>query len=198
MSLSADATKLAVAFLQVQDGGVGTCLAFYNFSSVGENQEDRLVASKIIKDVVMPKVEYMDATHCFALGTGQLLLFEGAQIPELKQEITLEKEILSVFHSEKYIGIVMEGEEQNYALQVYDTQGSLQFETEFELDYQTLKFSGDHILIYNEFECMMLTRKGRVFYQGSFEESISNLYHQSGNSRFIIMHASRTDQIRLR
>ncbi len=198
MSLSADATKLAVAFLQVQDGGVGTCLAFYNFSSVGENQEDRLVASKIIKDVVMPKVEYMDATHCFALGTGQLLLFEGAQIPELKQEITLEKEILSVFHSEKYIGIVMEGEEQNYALQVYDTQGSLQFETEFELDYQTLKFSGDYILIYNEFECMMLTRKGRVFYQGTFEESISNLYHQSGNSRFIIMHASRTDQIRLR
>lgn len=198
MSLSADATKLAVAFLQVQDGGVGTCLAFYNFSSVGENQEDRLVASKIIKGVVMPKVEYMDATHCFALGTDQLLFFEGAQIPELKQEILLEKEIRSVFHSEKYVGLVMEGEEQEYALQVYNVQGELQFDTEFELDYQTLKFSGDYILIYNEFECMMLNRKGKIFYQGSFDESISNLYHQSGNSRFIVMHASRTDQIRLK
>lgn len=198
MSLSADATKLAVAFLQVQDGGVGTCLAFYNFSSVGENQEDRLVASKIVKGVVMPKVEYMDATHCFALGTDQLLFFEGAQIPELKQEILLEKEIRSVFHSEKYVGLVMEGEEQEYALQVYNVQGELQFDTEFELDYQTLKFSGDYILIYNEFECMMLNRKGKIFYQGSFDESISNLYHQSGNSRFIVMHASRTDQIRLK
>lgn len=198
MSLSADATKLAVAFLQVQDGGVGTCLAFYNFSSVGENQEDRLVASKIIKGVVMPKVEYMDATHCFALGTKQLLIFTGAQIPELTKEITLEREVLSVFHSERQIGLVVEGTEQDYCLQVYDNLGNLQFETEFDLEYQALKFSGNHILIYNEFECMMLNRKGKVFYQGTFEESISNLYTQSGNSRFIVMHASRTDQIRLR
>lgn len=198
MSLSADATKLAVAFLQVQDGGVGTCLAFYNFSSVGENQEDRLVASKIIKGVVMPKVEYMDATHCFALGTKQLLIFTGAQIPELTKEISLEREVFSVFHSERQIGLVTEGTEQDYCLQVYDNQGNLQFETEFDLEYQTLKFSGDHILIYNEFECMMLNKKGKVFYQGTFEESISNLYTQSGNSRFIVMHASRTDQIRLR
>lgn len=198
MSLSTDATKLAVVFLQVQDGSIGTCLAFYNFSSVGENQEDRLVASKILKGVVMPKVEYMDSTHCYALGTGQLLLYEGAQIPELKKEIPLEREVVSVFSSERYIGLVMDGEEQAHALQVYDMQGNLQFETEFDMEYRTLKFSGDHILIYNEFECMMLNHKGKVFYTGTFEESISNLYTQSGNNRFIVMHASRTDQIKLR
>ena len=56
MSLSADATKLAVTFLQVQDGGISTCLAFYNFTAVGENQEDRLVASRIMKGIVMPEV----------------------------------------------------------------------------------------------------------------------------------------------
>lgn len=198
MSLSADATKLAVAFLQVQDGSIGTCLAFYNFSSVGENQEDRLVASKILKGIVMPKIEYMDSTHCFALGTNQLLLYEGAQIPELKKEIELEKEVISVFHSERYIGLVMEGEEQRYCLQVYDLQGSLQFTTEFDMDYRVLKFSGDHILIYNEFEGMMINHNGKIFFTGTFEESISNLYTQSGNNRFIVMHASRTDQIKLK
>lgn len=198
MSLSADATKLAVTFLQVQDGGIGTCLAFYNFSSVGENQEDRLVASRIIKGEVMPAVEYLDATHCFALGTSQLLFYEGTQIPEVTKEIPMEKEVLSVFHSQKGIGIVTEGAEQAYALHVYDVQGNLQFETEFDMDYQTLKFSGDNVLIYNEFECIMLNSRGKIFYSGSFEDSISNLYTQSGHNCFIVMHASRTDQIRLK
>lgn len=198
MSLSADATKLAVTFLQVQDGGISTCLAFYNFSSVGENKEDRLVSSRIMKGMVMPEVNYMDGTHCFALGAGMLLIYEGLQIPELTKEIELEKEVLSVFHSEKYIGLVVEGNEKPYALQVYDVQGNLQSVTEFDMDYQTLKFSGNHILIYNEFECMMLSPGGKIYFTGTFEESISNLYSQSGRRRYIVMHASRTDQIRLR
>ena len=81
---------------------------------------------------------------------------------------------------------------------VYDIQGRLRFETGFDMEYQTLKFSGDNILIYNEFECMMMNDSGKVFYTGTFEESVSNLYTMSGRSRYIVMHASRTDQIRLR
>lgn len=198
ISLSSDATKLAATFLQVQDGNVNTCLAFYNFSSVGENYNDHLVASRVMTGMVSPTVEYMDSTHCFALGPGLLLLYEGMQIPEPVQEISLEKEIRSVFYSDQYIGLVTDGEEQEYALLVYDVQGKLRFETEFAMEYQTLKFSGDNILIYNEFECMMLNDSGRIFYTGTFEESVSNLYTMSGRSNYIVMHASRTDQIRLR
>lgn len=198
ISLSSDATKLAVSFLQVQDGSINSCLAFYNFASVGENKEDHLVASKIISGIVMPEVAYVDSTHCFALGGGQLLIYEGTQIPELTTEVTLEKEVLSVFHSEKYIGLVLEGEEEDYVLQVYDLQGHMQFRTEFGLDYQMLKFSGDHILIYNESECMMINGHGKIFYAGTFEEPIVNLYTLSGNRRYMVMHTSRTDQIRLK
>ena len=198
MSLSADATKLAVTFLQVQDGGISTCLAFYNFTAVGENQEDRLVASRIMKGIVMPEVNYMDGTHCSVLGAGMLLFYEGTQIPELTKEIALEKEVISVFHSDKNVGLVVEGEEKKYALQVYDVLGNLQAETEFDMDYQTLKFSGEYILVYNEFDFMMLNSNGKIFFEGTFEESISNLYNMSGKSRYIVMHASRTDQIRLK
>lgn len=198
ISLSSDATKLAVSFLQVQDGGINSCLAFYNFTSVGENKEDHLVASKIISGMVMPEVAYMDSTHCFALGGGELLVYEGSQIPELTAEVVLEKEVLSVFHSEKYIGLVLEGEEEDYMLQVYDVQGHVQFETEFSLDYHTLKFSGNHILIYNDSECMMINGSGKIFYSGTFDDPVVNLYNQSGNRRYIVMYTTRTDQIRLK
>lgn len=198
ISLSSDATKLAVSFLQVQDGGISSCLAFYNFTTVGESKEDHLVSSKIVSGIVMPEIAYMDSTHCFALGGGRLLLYEGSQIPDLKAEVVLEKEVLSVFHSEKYIGLVLEGEEEDYVLQVYDLQGHVQFEREFSLDYQTLKFSGNYILIYNESECIMMTDNGKIYYSGTFDEPVVNLYTLSGKRRYIVMHTARTDQIRLK
>ncbi len=198
MSLSSDAAKLAVSFLQIRGGSVDTYLAFYNFGSVGENYEDHLVASRILEGVVVPSVEYVDATHCFAVGTDSVLIYEGSQIPELVQEIPMEQEIESIFYSDDAVGVVLPGQEQEHVLRVYDTQGNLEFETGFDLDYQTLKFSGSNILIYNEFDCLMLNRSGNIFYTGTFEESISNLYTLSGNQRFILMHASRTDQIRLK
>lgn len=198
MSLSSDATKLAVTFLQVQNSSVNGCLAFYNFDSVGENYEDHLVASKVVQGMIIPSVHYIDKTHCFAVGSGQLLLYEGEQIPELKEEIPIEREIYSVFSSEKGIGLVIEGTEQEYALQFYNVQGKLEFETEFDMEYNSLKYSGNNILIYNEFECMMMNSTGKIFFTGEFEESISNLYTLSGHNRYIVMHASRTDQIRLK
>lgn len=198
MSLSSDAAKLAVSFLQIQNGNVDTYLAFYNFGSVGENYEDHLVAARTLENAVVPSVEFVDATHCFAVGTTSLLVYEGSQIPELVQEIPLEQEIKSVFYSDDAAGLVFPGQEQEYSLCVYNTQGDLEFETEFDLEYQNLKFSGPNILIYNEFDCLMMNRSGNIFFTATFDESISNLYTLSGHQRFILMHASRTDQIRLR
>lgn len=197
MSLCADATKLAVTFLQVQGGAVNTSLAFYNFDSVGENYGDHMVAAQEVSGV-MPEVKYADGTHCFAVGTHSLFVFSGQQIPEMTAEVAMEKEIKSVFYSSENIGVVVEGEELPYALQVYDLQGKMKFETEFDLDYRTLKFSGDNILIYDEFDCVMMNMSGNIFFTAAFDESISNLYTMSGNSYYIVMHASRTDRIRLR
>ncbi len=198
MSLSSDATKLAVTFLQMEDGGVNCCVAFYNFDSVGENYTDHLVQAQTLSGTIFPSVQYVDSTHCFAVGTGKLLVYEGKQIPELTAEIDIDREIYSVFYSDSQAGLVLEGEEQEYALQVYDTQGRLEFETEFELEYTTLKFSGNNILIYNDFDCMILNQSGNILFTGSFDESISDLYTLSGSTRFAVLHASRTDQIRLR
>ncbi|MCC8140820.1 MAG: DUF5711 family protein [Lachnospiraceae bacterium] len=198
MALSSDATKLAVTFLQIQDGSVNTCIAFYNFDSVGENSSDHLVASRIIKGEILPGIHYLGSTHCCIVGTERLLFYEGSQIPEETTEITLEKEVLSVFASDDYLGLVTEGEEDSYALQVYNGHGTLECELEFNLDYHTIKFSGDMILIYNDYDLLIANHAGKVIFETSFEESISNLYTMSGSTRYIVMHASRTDQIRLR
>ena len=109
-----------------------------------------------------------------------------------------EQKILSIFSSSKYVGVVTEGEERSYALQVYNMQGKQEFRTEFDQDYTTLKFSGNNILIYNDFEYTMMNHAGNIFFEGTFEESISDLYTLSGNNRYMVLHAGKTDQIRLK
>ena len=198
MSLSTDASKLAVSFLQVQDGSVNSCLAFYNFGSVGENESDHLVASKVMKGEVVPSVHYIDSSRCYAVGTNEIVLYEGTQIPEEVQSIPVEQQISSVFYSDEYLGIVLEGEEKAHRLQVYDRKGNLQFGLEFDLDYTMLKFSGENILIYNDFDCIIINHVGKIFYEGTFDESVSNIYTLSGRTRYLVMHASRTDQIHLK
>ena len=198
ISLSTDASKLAVSFLQVQDGSVNSCLAFYNFGSVGENASDHLVASKVMKGEIVPSVHYMDSSRCYAVGTGGIVLYEGTQIPEEVQTIPVEQQISSVFYSDEFLGIVLEGEEAAHRLQVYDRKGSLQFGLDFDQDYMTLKFSGENILIYNDFDCMMVNHAGKIFYEGTFDESVSNIYTLSGRTRYIVMHAARTEQIHLK
>ena len=126
------------------------------------------------------------------------LFFEGTQIPEETADVTIEQKILSIFSSSKYVGVVTEGEEKSYALQVYNMQGKQEFRTEFDQDYTTLKFSGNNILIYNDFEYTMMNHAGNIFFEGTFEESISDLYTLSGNNRYMVLHAGRTDQIRLK
>lgn len=117
-------------------------LAFYNFGSVGENVSDNLVASEIISGEIIPSVRYLDSTHCYAVGTGGILLYNGTQIPEKIAEIPTEQEIESVFWSDNALGIVVEGTEKAHELRVYDNKGNTEYTLEFDLDYSMLKFSG--------------------------------------------------------
>ena len=119
---------------------MNSCLAFYNFGSVGENASDHLVASKVMKGEVVPSVHYMDNSRCYAVGTGGILLYEGTQIPEEVRSIPVEQQISSVFYSDEFLGIVLEGDEKAHRLQVYDRKGIYSLGWSFDLDYTTLNF----------------------------------------------------------
>lgn len=112
ISLSRDGTKLAVSYLQVQDGAAGSCIVFYNFGSVGANFVDKIVSSKVYADTIIPRVKYLDSSVCVAVSDQGIICYEGAEIPEETTDLTLDAEILSVFFGSDKIGIITE-ETQN-------------------------------------------------------------------------------------
>ena len=112
ISISADGTKLAVSYLQVQGGTAGSCIVFYNFGSVGANFVDKIVSSKVYEDMIIPRVEYLSSSVCAAVSEQGIIYYEGAEIPEETASVAVNAEILSVFFGTDRVGIITE-ESQN-------------------------------------------------------------------------------------
>lgn len=59
IALSHDAIKLAISMININDGNVKSTVAFYNYSSVGQNEIDNCVGAVSFSDMVIPELEYI-------------------------------------------------------------------------------------------------------------------------------------------
>lgn len=201
ISLSSDGTKLAVSYLQVQEGTAGSCVVFYNFGSVGSNFVDKIVASKMYSDTIIPKVKYLGSSQCAVISGQGIFYYEGAEIPEEQHTVTVEKEIQSVFFGENRVGLVLEGEggeEGRYQVQIYDMKGNLLLSRTTDLDYQQVKLSEKYLILYGSNECEIYSGSGVLKYKGSFESEISDIYKTRGIERYVLVFSDRTEEICLK
>ena len=146
ISISSDGTKLAVSYLQVQSGAAGSCVTFYNFGAVGGNFVDKIVASKIYENQIIPRVKYLGDRICAVVSDQGIVFYEGKEIPEEKVRVSIETEIRSLFFGEKTVGIVTEGSGENsavYDVRIYNTDGQAVLTLGTNLAYSQVKQSGE-------------------------------------------------------
>lgn len=66
----------------------------------------------------------MDEKISVAVGDNRLTIYRGGNVPEETENIEIKKQIKSVFHNEKYIGMVLKNEgKEGYELRLYNTRG---------------------------------------------------------------------------
>ena len=179
IAISPDGMILMVTYLQVEGGMTRSYVAFYNFGKAGQNQMDNMVSDYTYKSILVPQVEYINDSLAVAFRDNGFVLYDGGQIPKEVHTVEVEQEIISTFHSDKYIGMVFRSDEKDkqYKLALYDKKGKLKFEENFDAEYSTIKISNDTILMYNEAKACVMTDKGVVKFNGSIEEgTILNLF----------------------
>ena len=206
IALSPDGTKLAVSYLQVQEGSAASCVVFYNFGSVGSNFVDKIVSSKVYTDTVIPRIRYIGKSICAAISDQEIIYYEGAEIPEEKNTVILDAEIESVFWGDSRVGIVSLGDDTTaeneeeagrYRVNLYDTSGKQILSRKTDLEYSQVKLSGKYLILYNENECEIYNEKGILKYKGSFDSVIADLYKGNGHNKFGLVFSDRTETIRL-
>lgn len=201
IAISNDGKKLAVSLLDVNKGNVNTTITFFNFDAMGQNEIDNIVGQYSYADMVVPKVEFLTNDVMVAFGSQKAVVFEGAQKPQVKKEVAIEKEIRTIFYNDAYFGFVFDNENKDtsYNMQVHDLRGAEVISKDFEMEYEEIGFlENDEICIRNDLECAIFTLRGVQKFHANFEKSIWKIMSVAGIRDYVFLIDGETQRIRLK
>ena len=190
VAVSDDGVVMMVTYQFVDGSSTTSYVAFYNFGDVGQNEEDRIVSGYKYEGVVVPQIQYLKGAESVAVRDDGFTLYQGSQIPKEIKTIKVDQEIVSSFYNDDMLGLVFknEGEDKLYTMQVYNTSdGSLKFEKDFNIQYTTIKLSGDNILMYNSSQICVINSRGVQKYMGSIDGTIKDFFKIGWNRYLLVL-----------
>ena len=198
VSISGDGTMLLVSYLSVQDGQLSTKVRYYDFSGEKDSQEEYAVTADDYPGMAAASAFFMNASDSVVVGDDRLLFYTGAAEPELAKTVVLDKKIKSVFHDQRYVGLVLKNEGRSgYELRLYNTSGRQLLSEEFSGDYSNAKISGSQVILYDGRKCNIFTRTGLHRFEGEVSSNIMEIIPVLGVNKYIVMNTGGMEVIRL-
>lgn len=200
VSLSPNGVLLAVTYVYLDAGTLKSNVVFYNFGPVGDNMSDHVVGIYFYSDMLIPEIRFVDDETAVAVADNRFMIFKGGQTPTEEAGYIYNKEIQSVFYSDKYVGLVLVSDdmEHNYMLDVYNTAGKKVDTYYFDLEYNEIFFEEDCFVVYNETECQIMTYDGTEKFNGYFSKSADLLFPAGGAYKYILVTETSIDTIQLK
>lgn len=198
VALSPDGETMQVLYLYTEAGAVKSRVIYYNFGESGEEKTDHLVAQMEYEDTVMASGFFMDENISVAVGDNRLTIYRGGNVPEETENIEVKKQIKSVFHNEKYIGMVLKNEgKEGYELRLYNTRGQVAMSENFTGDYSHVKLCGSQVIMYDGKNCSIFTRGGIHKFDGEMNSNILEIFPVPGVNKYIVMNENGLEVVRL-
>ena len=200
VSMASDNKKMVVSYLKARGNGIQTSLAFYNFGDVGQNMTDKIVSGYDYTEKVIPYLHYIDDNTAVVIGEDLMQIYYGKQIPELKTETELEKDIQSVFYGDGYTVLVYRNEDgdDKYRAEVYDSNAKQVLTKNFNIEYDNIVVSNDNILIYNNVAVLMWNMKGLEKYNGELGEDIKAMISTKSEMKFLVVRSDGMEMVKLK
>lgn len=200
VSISEDGTKLAVSYLCVGSGVIQSKVVFYNYSEIGKNEVDRFVGGYNFDKTMVARVEFVNNDTVVAFGDDKVVLYSMKQKPSVIAEISIDKEIKSIFYDEEYIGLVLaNGQADNpYNMVVYDIEGKKISDVDFNLSYKNIKIANKTIILYNDVTLRVYTVKGKQKYEGNFDKGIVDVIMLDDKYNYLIIDPANVEKIKLK
>lgn len=201
IAISNDGKKMAVSLLDVNEGNVKTTITFFDFDSAGQEQIDNIVGQHSYADIVFPRVEFLTNDIMVAFGNSKTEIFADVQTPEVRNEISTEAEIRSIFYNDTYVGYVYgnENSESSYLMRIYDLEGKEVLFRDFSVEYEEIGFlENGEVCVRSDSECAIYTLRGLEKFHCSFEKSIKKVLSAGGIRNYIFLREGETQKVRLK
>ncbi len=197
VGISEDGKVLLVSYLCVQNGTIVTKIRYYNFDGEKDSIQDYEVTADDYGNMAAASAFFMNPKTSVVVGDDRLLFYTGEGKPQLTETVLLNKRIKSVFHSNRYVGLVLKNERKaGYELCLFNTSGKKVLSEEFTGDFSNVKISGSQILMYDGKKCSVFTRTGIHKYDGELNGSILEIFPVLGVNKYIVMNANGMEVIR--
>ncbi len=198
-SLSNDGRKVVTSYISINDGNMQSKITFYNFGEVGKNYVNRVVGGFDYGQTIIPNIEFINNNTVCAFGDDRFSIYSMEQTPKAVYEETFKVEIKSVFHSEKYVGFVLDNVEgdDKYRIRLYDLKGKTILNKTMNYDYDNIFLSGEEIILYSNLEWIILRSDGKEKFHYTFEKEISYIMPVNNMDRYIIIDNLNMEEVKL-
>ena len=200
ISLSDSGILLAVSYMRIDNGVLKSSVAFYNFGDVGANESDHYMSGYDYDDTVIPKVKFINNSTAFALGDDKFIIYSGDQKPEKKFEYDFDDQVSGVYYNSNRIGLVRRtGEGDNgYRIDIYNLAGEILLSQKFNMDFTDIQMTDKQVIIYSDSKCMIYNMKGKLKFDGSFDDTTILCAPTSSPVKFILVNRETTEIINLK
>ena len=188
LEMSDDGNELAVSYVYTVGTQIRSRVVYYNFGEAGQAKADNIVASDVYKGTVMADIFYMGSSRSVVVGDNSFVVYSCGEVPEKQQEVTLDQEIKSVFHSDRYIVLILLNQEKSgYEVRLYDRSGNLMLSRAITGDYSNVRIDGDEIIMFDGSRCCIVTATGVVKFQGDLGIDALEMFRAPGLNRYYVM-----------
>lgn len=199
VALSSDGENMMVSLINLNDGDVKSTIVFYNFGSAGEKKDDNIVGNFSYSNLVIPEVDYVENDDAIAFGDSEIIVYSGAKEPKVKNEHFFSKQLKSVFHNNKYYGVVMTSEDGTNTLGVYNMGGSRRFEKVLEEAYTRISITKTNEVLLTDGETVSLyTMLGVQKFHYDFSGGIYQMIPWESYRTYIVLEKGKLERIRLK
>ena len=198
VALSADGKVMQVLYLYTQGGQIVSKVHFYNFDEAGKEETDHKVSGKNYKNTIMASGFFMDEETSAAIGDNCMAIYSGKDVPKQTIKIKMDKEIKSVFHDKKYIGLILKNQGKGgYELRLYNKAGKVVQSKEFKGEYSHVKMAGRQVIMYDGKNCSIFMKNGVQKFEGRMDNNILEIFPVGGVNQYIVLSANGMEKVRL-
>ena len=188
LEMSDDGNTLAVSYLYTRGTAVQSRVIYYNFGETGQSEADNIVASDEYDGTVMAEIFFMGSDRSVVVGDDSFVIYSGTEKPEQLKEVTMDQEIKSVFHSDRYIGFILLNQEKSgYEVCLYNRSGDRIFSRAITGDYGNVRLDGDNIIMFEGSRCCIVTVTGIIKFQGDLMVDVLEMFRAPGINRYYVM-----------
>lgn len=174
---------------------MGSRVIYYNFGGAGQSKADNTVMSEEYSGTIAADIFFIGSDRSVVVGDNSFTIYRGLEAPEKENEVTLNREISSVFYSDRYIGFILLNEQKSgYEVSLYDRTGGQVMRREIPGEYNHVKIDGDEIIMYDGSRCCIMTDTGIMKFQGNLNAEALEMFKAPGLNRYYVM---STDELKV-